>query len=225
MTAELVGRLGDLAENRWGLVTTARAEAAGISRKQMSRLAALGMIVRVAQGVYRVGKTPATGQGVVVARWLALAGPELPTTADGIPGVVAAGESAALLHGLGPFRPRESEFIVPVRRRTRLADVRLRVQSLSPGEVGVVDSVPALTVERTIADFVERGADGNVVASLLREAIRQRKLRAPEKLAQFLAPQAREYGFPLGDGRALAGSFIDLAGIQPRGWKRAFAHI
>src|ERR1035437_9628602 len=43
-------RLGAIAERRWGLVTTAQAEAAGVARKQLSRMASTGAIERVAQG-------------------------------------------------------------------------------------------------------------------------------------------------------------------------------
>jgi len=53
-------RLGSIAEHRWGLVTTAQAEDAGVSRKQLSRMAASGAIKRVAQGVYRMAGAPPT---------------------------------------------------------------------------------------------------------------------------------------------------------------------
>ena len=99
MTAELMARLGDVADNRWGLVTTARAEVIGISRKQMSRLAADGAVVRVAQGVYRISEALPARQEEIAARWLVLTNPA-EAAPLGVPTVVAAGESAALLHGI-----------------------------------------------------------------------------------------------------------------------------
>jgi hypothetical protein len=51
-------RLGSIAERRWGLVTTAQAEDAGVSRKQLARMASAGAIERVAQGVYRMAGAP-----------------------------------------------------------------------------------------------------------------------------------------------------------------------
>jgi predicted transcriptional regulator of viral defense system len=212
MTAELMARLGGVADNRWGLVTTARAEEAGISRKQMSRLATGGFVVRVAQGVYRIeGATPAR-QEEVAARWIVLATAGEPP-APGVPSVVAAGESAALLHGIGGFRFAGSEFIVPARRRTRLTGVRLRVQKLTPYEVTMVEEVPALTVERTIADLLATGSSLHVVGRVVRDAVEQEKLSSPERLAQYLAPQATAQGMPLGDGRALRELLFDIAGV------------
>jgi predicted transcriptional regulator of viral defense system len=222
MTAELMERVGDVADNRWGLVTTARAEAAGISRKQMSRLHAMGAVVRVAQGVYRIAGAPPVRHEEIAARWLVLESPSDVAHPD-VPTVVAAGESAALLHGIGGFRFAGSQFIVPVRRRTRLAGVTLRVQRLTPSEVALVDEVPALTVERTIADLLATGSTLHVVARVLRDAAQQEKLLSPDKLVQYLAPQATAHGMPLGDGRALSDLLFDLAGVPepPRStsWK------
>jgi hypothetical protein len=45
-----LARLGSIAERRWGLVTTAQAENAGFSRKQLARMASAGAIECVAQG-------------------------------------------------------------------------------------------------------------------------------------------------------------------------------
>lgn len=213
MTAELMARLGDVADNRWGLVTTARAEVIGISRKQMSRLAADGAVVRVAQGVYRISEALPARQEEIAARWLVLTNPA-EAAPLGVPTVVAAGESAALLHGIGDFRFSGSEFIVPARRRTRLTAVTLRVQRLTPSEVALVDDVPALTVERTIADLLATGSNLHVVGRVLRDALEQEKLVSPDKLAQYLAPQATANGMPLGDGRALADLLFELAGVS-----------
>jgi hypothetical protein len=54
MADSAMARLGSIAENRWGLITTAQAQKAGVSRKQLSRMASAGAIERVAQGVYRM---------------------------------------------------------------------------------------------------------------------------------------------------------------------------
>jgi predicted transcriptional regulator of viral defense system len=190
MTSDLIARLAEASGNRWGLVTTAQAERAGISRKQMSRLASLGAVVRVAQGVYRMAPAGDPRLEGLVARWLMLAAPVEPTTATGAPSVVASGESAALLHGIGSIRSGSYEFIVPDRRRTRLPGVVLRADALTPGEVTVVDRVPVLTVERTVADLLANRTPLAVVDRLLREAVRQKKLASTDKFAQYLAPQA-----------------------------------
>ncbi|KHL01441.1 type IV toxin-antitoxin system AbiEi family antitoxin domain-containing protein [Sinomonas humi] len=213
MTSDLIARLTEASGNRWGLVTTAQAEGAGISRKQMSRLASLGVVVRVAQGVYRMAPACDPRLEGLVARWLMLTAPVEPTTATGAPSVVTAGESAALLHGIGTIRSGNYEFIVPERRRTRLSSVVLRADALTPGEVTVVDRIPTLTVERTIADLVTTRTPLAWVDRMLREAVRQKKLLSTDKFAQYLAPQASEHGLPLGDGRALAKLLFQRAGV------------
>lgn len=213
MTSDLIARLAEASGNRWGLVTTAQAERAGISRKQMSRLASLGAVVRVAQGVYRMAPAGDPRLEGLVARWLMLAAPVEPTTATGAPSVVASGESAALLHGIGSIRSGSYEFIVPDRRRTRLPGVVLRADALTPGEVTVVDRVPVLTVERTVADLLANRTPLAVVDRLLREAVRQKKLASTDKFAQYLAPQAADHGLALGDGRGLAKLLFQRAGI------------
>ena len=54
MSQKAMAALGAIAEERWGLVTTAQAEDAGVSRLLLSRLAAAGVLTRVQQGVYRM---------------------------------------------------------------------------------------------------------------------------------------------------------------------------
>lgn len=224
MTSDLITRLAEAAGNRFGLVTTAQAEQAGVSRKQMSRLASLGAVVRVAQGVYRLAPAGDPHLEDLVARWLMLIAPVEPTTASGTPSVVAAGESAAILHNIGGFRPRFCEFIVPERRRTRLPGVILKVDALTTGEVAVVDCIPVLTVERMIADLLANGTPLSTIDRVVRDAVRQKKLVSTDKFAQYLAPQASAHGLPLGDGRGLSKLLFQRAGvitIPPKnsGWK------
>jgi Transcriptional regulator, AbiEi antitoxin len=69
-----LARLGSVAERRWGLVTTAQAENAGVSRKQLARMASAGAIERVAQGVYRMAGAPQQDHEAIYAAWLALGG-------------------------------------------------------------------------------------------------------------------------------------------------------
>jgi predicted transcriptional regulator of viral defense system len=109
-------RLGSIAERRWGLVTTAQAEDAGVSRKQLARMASAGAIDRVAQGVYRMAGAPPQDHEAVYATWLALGGATASRTETGVAPVVAAGVTAAVVHGIGDFLPDTFDFIVPARR-------------------------------------------------------------------------------------------------------------
>jgi predicted transcriptional regulator of viral defense system len=208
------GRLGVIAEQRWGLVTTRQAVQVGVSRKQMSRLAAGGALVRIVQGVYRMAGAPELEHEQIHAVWLALGGAN--STADGqhTPLVVAAGLTAAQLHGIGDFYPHGADFIVPFRRGTRLPGVRLRVHALTPADVGWLDGLPTLTVERTIADLVGQWMDRSLIARAVRDAADRGILTKPAQLIEYLGPLAAPNGYPTGDGHALAQDLLDLAGVE-----------
>jgi predicted transcriptional regulator of viral defense system len=153
-------RLGSIAERRWGLVTTAQAEDAGVSRKQLARMASAGAIERVAQGVYRMAGAPPQDHEAIYATWLALGGATASRTETGVAPVVAAGVTAAVVHGIGDFFPDRFDFIVPARKGTRLPGVRLRVRRLT------------------------------LAAGAVRDAVRAGQLVAPDRLVSYLDPIA-----------------------------------
>ncbi|MFE6647389.1 type IV toxin-antitoxin system AbiEi family antitoxin domain-containing protein [Nocardioides sp. NPDC057772] len=217
MADATLAKLGKIAERRWGLVTTAQADDAGVSRKQLSRMASSGALERVAQGVYRVAGAPPLRHEAIYTTWLALGGAASPRTAAGVAPVVAAGQTAAVVHGMGDFLLDGLDFIVPSRKGTRLPDVRLRIGELSRSEVIPVDGLPTLTVERTIADLVAIGTDTSLVADALRDAVRSDRLTAPNTLVTYLSPIAQRHRT---DGRTLANNLFDLAGVTPEGWNR-----
>jgi predicted transcriptional regulator of viral defense system len=209
-----LARLGPIAERRWGLVTTAQAENVGVSRKQLARMASAGAVERVAQGVYRMAGAPQQEHEAIYAVWLALGGATAPRTESGVASVVAAGVTAAVVHGIGDFLPDGFDFIVPARKGTRLPGVRLRVRPLTRDEVIPVGGLPALTVERALADLVETGADLSLVAGAARDAVRAGKLVALDRLASYLDPVAARRK---SDGRSLASDLLELAGVRPDG--------
>jgi predicted transcriptional regulator of viral defense system len=210
-------RLGSIAEHRWGLVTTAQAEDAGVSRKQLSRMASAGAIGRVAQGVYRMAGAPPQDHETIYAAWLALGGATAPRTRTGVASVVGAGITAAIVHDVGDFFLDGLDFIVPARKGTRLPGVHLRIRQLTRDEVFPVDGLPTLTVERTLADLVELGTDLSLVAGAVRDAVRADKLVAPSLFASYLDPIAAQRR---GDGSTLANDLFELAGVSPEGWDR-----
>lgn len=205
-------RLGSIAERRWGLVTTAQAEDAGVSRKQLSRMASAGAIERVAQGVYRMAGAPPQNHEAIYATWLALGGATAPRTSTGVASIVAAGITAAIVHDIGDFSLDGFDFMVPARKGTRLPGVRLRIRQLTRDDVIPVDGLPTLTVERTIADLAELGTDLSLVAGAVRDAVRADKLVAPDRLASYLGPIAARRR---SDGNSLANDLFELAGVSP----------
>lgn len=220
MADATVARLGSIAERRWGLLTTAQAAAAGVSRKQLSRMASTGAIERITHGVYRMAGAPPQDHEAIYATWLALGGATSPRTPSGVAPVVAAGITAAVVHGLGDFFLDSYDFIVPCRKTTRLANVHLRIRKLTPQEVLPVNALPTLTIERTIGDLVDQWVDLSLVAGVVRDAVLAGKLVSPQRLVDYLEPIAsaqRRAGTGT-SGHTLAQTLFDLAGTYPEGW-------
>lgn len=221
MADETWARLGAVAERRWGLISTAQAEIVGVSRTQLSRMAAAGALERVSHGVYRMAGAPRQERQPVYATWLALGGATTTGAISTAAAVVAAGTTAAVIHDVGDFALDSLDFIVPSRRVTRLPEVRLRVQHLSPLEVIAVNGLPTLTVERTIADLVALRMDLSLVADVARDAVRTGQLVAPHRLVTYLsAATSGRAGHRPGAGMALAQELFDLATVAPDGWAR-----
>ena len=214
MADSTLARLGPIAERRWGLVTTAQAGSADVSRKQLARMASAGAIERVAQGVYRMAGAPPQDHEAIYATWLSLGGATASRTETGVAPVVAAGVTAAVVLGIGDFFPDRFDFMVPARKGTRLPGVRLRVRRLARDEVIPVGGLPTLTTERAIADLVEIGTDLSLVAGAVRDAVRAGQLVAPDRLVSYLDPIAARRK---SDGRALASDLFELAGASPEG--------
>ena len=83
---------------------------------------------------------------------------------------------------------------------------------LDPQDVTLVDGLPAMTMERTIADLVEEVGDISLVADALRDASRKRNLDLG-RLRELLAPLAQRNGLR-GDGAALLDRLMEIAGID-----------
>ena len=177
-----VSRLGVLAERRWGMFTTAQAEAVGVSRKQLVRMTTSGVLERLTQGVYRMAGTPPQDHENIYATWLALGGATSQPTEAGAPALVAAGVTAAVVHDIGDFFLDGIDFIVGSRKTTRLPEVRLRIRPLTPADATSVSGLPTLTVERTITDLLTLSTDTSLIDDALREAARFGKITDPQRL-------------------------------------------
>lgn len=204
MAGATIAKLGAIAAERWGMVTTAQADEAGVSRKTLSSLTASGALERLAQGVYRMAGAPAAMMEIDTIRvhWLALGGRT---------SLVAAGRSAAALHEIGDWFPGASEFVAATRRTTRIDGVRIRIRSLEAADTVFVDGMPTMSVERTIADLVESREDLSLVSDAVAQAIQRGILLRPNRLQEMLEPLARRYREPSG------AALVDrLSGAVPR---------
>lgn len=203
--------LAGIAELQWGLLTARQAEAAGVTRMQLSRLVASGGLLRVIHGVYRIAGAPESDHEEVLAAWLSLGGAERPDE-GGVAAVVAAGTTAAALHGVGNYFLDGLDFITPARRATRLEGVRLRTRQLTADQVTIADGVPALTIEETAADILALTGDTSNVALLLADGIR-RGMVSRAALERALGPSAKTSGFA--GGAEFAADLLELAGAAP----------
>ena len=132
---------------------------------------------------------------------------------DGARGVVIAGASAARLHGIGDLPAARHDFVSPKRRQSQRPEIRYRQRNLDPRDVTLVEGLPVMTVERTIADLVEDVKELSLVADVLRDAS-ERRSPDTDRLEELLAPLAERNGLPKADGRALLNRLMELAGID-----------
>lgn len=207
--------LAEVTAYQWGMVTSAQASMHSITRLDLSRLAADGQLERVAHGVYRDAGAPATPHDDLKAAWLSTDSKTMGEARirHGANGVVVAGESAADLHGIGDFRALRHEFVAPTRRQSQRSAIRYRQRTLDPHDVTLVEGLPVMTMERTIADLVEEVGDLSLVADALRDAASKRMLDL-HRLGGLLAPLAQRNGLKKGDGAALLNWLMEIAGLD-----------
>ena len=94
--------LAEVTAYQWGMVTSAQASMHGITRLELSRLAADGQLERLAHGVYKDTGAPAGPHASLQAAWLSTEPKTMGAVRikDAATGVVVAGESAADLHSI-----------------------------------------------------------------------------------------------------------------------------
>lgn len=207
--------LAELTSYQWGMVTSAQASMRGVTRLDLSRLAGSGHLIRLAHGVYMVAGAPGDEFDDLRAAWLSTEPKRLGEVRirDRANGVVIAGESATRLHHIGDFRALQHDFVSPTRRQSQRREIRYRQRTLDPRDVTLVEGLPVMTIERTIADLVEDLKDLSLVADALRDASAKRILDL-DRLRQLLVPLAERNGFRKGDGRALLDRLMEIAGID-----------
>lgn len=199
---ELVG------SSQWGLVTTAQAHEAGVSKMHLSRLAERGTVHRVRHGVYALPSADTGPLQGLRAAWLATGS----QPAGSQPLAVVSGESAAAVYGLGDVLASKYEFTTAVRRQTTQPDIRYRKRDLPDGDVALVDGLPVTSVARTVNDLATGGTDFDHLAAVVRDAVATTDVRSGS-LVQALEPVAERFGSP--DGNAMLAALLKAAGFQP----------
>lgn len=216
--------LAELTAYQWGMVTSAQASMHGITRLDLSRLAADGHLERLAHGVYKDAGAPGDQFDDMRAAWLST-DPKRSAyerSKDRAVDVVFAGASAARLHGIGDLWDRQHDFITPARRQSQRSEIRYRQRALDPRDVSSAEGLPALTMEATIADLFNAEADLRHIGNALRDAAAKRRLDF-DRLQELLAPHAAGDGLRKGDGAGLLQRLKELAGIDVDSLTRVLA--
>ncbi|MEV6682225.1 type IV toxin-antitoxin system AbiEi family antitoxin domain-containing protein [Streptomyces erythrochromogenes] len=216
--SEAIRRLGVIAADQWGLVTARQAQAAGLSRVDLTRLIDADLLQRAVHGVYQLpGGTP-TPHLDIKAAWLRLdpGAPawERPLTGDRA--AVVSHASACQLYDIGDIPADHVEISVPRRRTTREPGVILRKAAIDAADVTLVDGLPVTTVDRTICDLLVSRADGGHIGRVLADAD-QRGLTDTRVLAERVQPYRRAYGLPKNaSGSDLLNLLAEQAGFTLR---------
>jgi predicted transcriptional regulator of viral defense system len=202
-------KLAELAEDQWGLLTRRQAEASGVSRATLQRLSGTeGPLERMTQGVYHLAGAPLPDHAPLRAAWLALA-PDTPVWERRPEQGVVSHRSAAAMYGLGELPADRHEFIVPGRRQTKRADVRIHRGELREEEWETLRGLPVTTPARTAADLLGDREDPGAVAQVVVDAI-ERKNEWAGNFPAELARYSGALGLRRSDGLAALAFLLNL---------------
>lgn len=211
---EVLRELADITASQWGMVTTAQAGARGVTRLVLSRLAEAGHLERLTHGVYRDAGAPGSEFDDLRAARLNTEPKGLgeERVSGAAQGVVVASTSAAFLHGIGDSWADRHQFVAPVRRQSQREDLRFRQRVLEGQDVTLVQGLPAMRVERTLADLLEDLGDQGLVADALGDALKKHSVDLA-RLSELLSPLAERNGLKKNDGAALLDRMTESAGL------------
>ncbi|MGO1349526.1 MAG: type IV toxin-antitoxin system AbiEi family antitoxin domain-containing protein [Brevibacterium aurantiacum] len=201
MSYKSIAAISDVAADYNGYITSQMASEVGVNAKQLKLLADSGILARISHGIYKFAAAPDRVADHVFWQWLSVSkGVRLNT--EGLRPVIAAGETAADLLGIGDFLPRFTDFIVQRRTFTRLDNVELRQRYVEPQDVTFVDMIPTLTIEATLADLAATGNDPSLIGDACRDARNQHRLVRPDRLIELLDRRSHIDGSARRDGIA-----------------------
>ncbi|KAM9866050.1 hypothetical protein ACIFOC_00962 [Leucobacter aridicollis] len=214
-SSEALRELADVTAGQWGMVTTAQAAALGVARLTLSRLAESGHLERLAHGVYKDAGAPDGEFDELRAAWLGTEPKRLAEDrlSDAASGIVVGGTSAASLHGVGDSWASRHEFVAPVRRQSQRDEIRFRQRTLEDRDVTVVEGLPVMRIERTLADLLEDLGDRSLAADALSAAMKKHSVDL-DRLSELLNPLAERNGFQKNDGTALLNALTESVGLD-----------
>lgn len=162
--------LYQIAEGQGGYFATRQARRAGFSRDQLSYRTKSGQLERIAHGIYRLRRFPASPyEDLFVA--LLRTGPRS----------VISHESALGVYDLTDALPTQVHVTVPRTASRRREGIRLHTKAISASEITSRDGLSVTTVPRTIADVAAAGVAEEFVIQAVHQAI-DRGLVGPGEL-------------------------------------------
>lgn len=188
--------IAELAAGQWGMFTTAQAQAAGVSRTQVKRMADSGFVEEMRRGVYRLAAGTETQWAQVKAAWLSANPGETAYERLGtnVPDVVVGGQTAACIHGSGELWESPYTLVVSSRRQTKSEDVKYLRRGLREGDFVMIGGLPVAGIEETIAELVALRLDPSHVANFARDVAVLGEDVDEAALAEKLGPLARRNG-------------------------------
>lgn len=209
-------RIRDLAEGQWGLVTLRQARAAGVAWRSLTRLVEVGLLERVAHGVYRVRGAAEPDHLDLRAAWLQL-DPARPAwqRLDDPSVAIVSHASAAALYGVGDLRADIHEFIFAERRQTRRPDVRIHRGTVPKDRRILLGGLPTTRAGWMIGQLLADHVDVDAVAQITREVL-ERVFDYPADVAQSVSPFAGRFGLERGDGIGLLDELLRRAAAPSR---------
>ncbi len=154
--------LREVADERYGYVTTRDIGELNIPPVELRKLAFRGKLEHVRRGVYRFPDTRPTERDEFMAAVLSV-GEDAFLTHDAV----------LALHGLGLVNPKKIRVATPHRIRHKVPNfVEVRQRTLSAAEVEIFEGIPTTRVARAIID-----SRGLVMPARLKEALATARLQ------------------------------------------------
>lgn len=169
-TLEKIRALSELTSWQSGYFTTAQAKQQSVSPATLTRFANAGVIERIQRGVYRMTAAPSNEfeYETIFTTWLSTAPDKHATERISYNPheVIAAGPLALKLHDDAILHLDRYDFVSATRRQSKNAKIHYRQRYLTRDEVTVVRGIPAMTIERAIADLVELNVDLSTIEAV-----------------------------------------------------------
>jgi len=159
-----------VAEPQGGYFTSAQAAKSGFSRQLLWHYQKTHKFLRVAHGIYRLGRFPSSRFEDLFVAWLKCG-----------PKSAISHESALALYDLSDVLPAEVHVTVARTASRRREGIRMHTNRLRPADLVKREGLPVTSVPCTIADVARAGLSEDHVTRAIREAF-ERGLTTKEAL-------------------------------------------